>query len=156
MLSVTSEYALRALTQLARVPYGNSLLGRDLAAKANIPANYLSKILLSLRNAGLVATARGSNGGYWLLRPPDAIHLLDVVQLFDSGVRQGACLLGSGHCSNHAATTCSAHEYWERVKLVWSDFLEKTTLADIAHEKPVAKRGSKTTKPRARAATARG
>jgi Rrf2 family protein len=154
MLSTTSEYALRALTQLARVPYGNSLLGRDLAERSKIPANYLSKILLALRNAGLVATARGSNGGYWLLRPADAIHLIDVVQIFESSNLGRGCLLGNGHCSNKAAENCSAHEHWERVKLVWAEFLESTTLATISDAKPAPKPRGKTKSPRARAARA--
>ena len=38
------------------------MLGRELAEKAEIPANYLSKLLLTLRNAGLLSTARGSGG----------------------------------------------------------------------------------------------
>ena len=64
MLSTTSEYALRALACLAGQPQGTDQLGRDLAKAAEIPANYLSKILLALRNAELVDTTRGSGG--WL------------------------------------------------------------------------------------------
>jgi Rrf2 family protein len=67
MLSITSQYALRALSHLARQS-GEAVLGRDLARSVEIPANYLSKVLLTLRNAGLVATARGSGGGYRLSR----------------------------------------------------------------------------------------
>jgi DNA-binding IscR family transcriptional regulator len=44
MFSTTCEYALRALVQLARMPEGTAVLGRDLARNADIPANYLSKI----------------------------------------------------------------------------------------------------------------
>jgi DNA-binding IscR family transcriptional regulator len=59
MLSTTSEYALRALACLAGQPPGTALLGRNLAKAAEIPANYLSKILLTLRNAELVDTTCG-------------------------------------------------------------------------------------------------
>ncbi len=52
MFSTTSEYALRALVQLSRQSAGVSVLGQDLAQRANIPPNYLSKILWTLRNAG--------------------------------------------------------------------------------------------------------
>lgn len=76
MLSVTSEYALRALAHLARQP-GEAVLGRDLAHAVEIPANYLSKVLLTLRNAGLVDTTRGSGGGYRLRKPANEIHLID-------------------------------------------------------------------------------
>jgi hypothetical protein len=62
MLSATSEYGVRALIRLARLAPGTAMLGRDVAAEAGIPANYLSKILLVLRNAGILATARGTGG----------------------------------------------------------------------------------------------
>ena len=133
MFSATSEYALRALTEMASVPHGTSVLGRKLAKEAGIPSNYLAKILLELRNAGLVATARGSGGGYWLLRPADAIHLIDVVEVFEPGVKRG-CLLGNGACSNPKNGPCSAHRRWDRVRKTYAKFLEETTLAEISRK----------------------
>lgn len=133
MLSTTSEYALRALTLLARVPRGRWMLGRELATAADIPPQYLSKIMLSLRNAGLVAATRGTGGGYCLLRPADAIHLVDVVQLFDGQVEQPRCLLGPQRdCSEKHP--CTAHSSWGRVRDAYRDFLEATTLQQISHD----------------------
>ena len=131
MLSTTSEYALRALAHLARLPQGGAMLGRELAEEAEIPANYLSKILVALRNAGLVATARGSGGGYWLLRPPDAIHLVEVVELFDGPAARTTCVLGHRKACEEK-NPCSAHEAWKKVRLAYAEFLEATTLAQIA------------------------
>jgi Rrf2 family protein len=82
MLSTTTQYALRALSHLARQS-GDAVLGRDLAESVEIPANYLSKVLVTLRNAGLVVTTRGSGGGYRLSKPAHEIHLIDVVELFE-------------------------------------------------------------------------
>ncbi len=138
MLSATSQYALRALTEMARLPTGCSILGRELAKKTGIPANYLSKILLCLRNEGLVATARGSGGGYWLLRPAKSIHLVEVVALFD-GPTKPACLLGVNERCSHAQP-CSAHMSWRVVREHYEQFLETTTLADIAGEHPAPRR----------------
>src|SRR5215471_1965372 len=75
MLTTTSEHALRALTYLARLPEGSSILGRELAKEASIPANYLSKILWTLGNAGIIDATRGSGGGYRLRRGPGAARL---------------------------------------------------------------------------------
>ena len=77
MFSTTCEYALRALVALARMPEGTAILGRDLAQQAEIPANYLSKILLALRNAGVLTTARGTGGGYRLRKSPGDIRLVE-------------------------------------------------------------------------------
>ena len=69
MLSTTSQYAIRALSHLARMQHGEAVLGRDLAERASVPVNYLSKIMLVMRNAGLVQATRGAGGGYRLARP---------------------------------------------------------------------------------------
>ena len=135
MLSTTSEYALRALALLASVPRGQSLLGRELAESAEIPPQYLSKIMLALRNAGLVTAVRGTGGGYSLLRPADAIHLADVVQLFDGPVGRPMCLMGPGReCSEKHP--CSGHASWAKVRDAYHQFLEGTTLHEISQEGP--------------------
>jgi Rrf2 family protein len=134
MLSTTSEYALRALTVLAALPQGASMLGRDLARHTGIPGRYLAKVLTTLHNAGMVGTARGSNGGYWLSRSPDSIHMQEVVALFDSAAMRRSCLLWPGRaCSEDHP--CSAHTSWKAVRDAYLRFLENVTVADIS-ERP--------------------
>jgi Rrf2 family transcriptional regulator, iron-sulfur cluster assembly transcription factor len=130
MFSTTCEYALRALVRLAVMPNGDAVLGRDLARHADIPANYLSKILLTLRNAGILTTARGTGGGYRLRKPAEAIRLIEVVELFDGARAKPACLLGGKDCSDE--NPCSAHEVWRAVRADYVAFLESTTLAAIS------------------------
>lgn len=131
MLSTTSQYALRALAHLASQS-GEAVLGRDLADSVEIPANYLSKVLLTLRNAGLVATARGSGGGYRLGRPADEIHLVDVVELFDDISRnKPACFLGHTRACSEK-TPCSAHSAWKSVQVAYLKFLVSTPLSAIS------------------------
>jgi len=130
MLSTTSQYALRALARLAAEPGGGAVLGRDLAKECDIPANYLSKLLWQLRNAGLVSAARGSGGGYKLERPADEIRLMDVVEVFEGLRNRPTCLLGKGECSDLDA--CSAHHAWKNVRKTYLEFLDANTLSDIA------------------------
>jgi Rrf2 family protein len=111
------------------------VLGRDLAAKSDIPVNYLSKILLTLRNAGFLATARGTGGGYRLKKRPEEIRLLEVVELFEGSRAKPSCFLGGGkECSD--ADPCSAHQAWREVRRAYSHFLETTTIAAIAAPLP--------------------
>ena len=131
MLSTTSQYALRALSHLA-AQSGEAVLGRDLAESVEIPANYLSKVLLTLRKAGLVATARGSGGGYRLGRPADEIHLIDVVELFEETSRtQPSCFLGRTRACSES-TPCTAHSAWRGLQATYLKFLVSTPLAAIA------------------------
>jgi len=131
MLSTTTKHALRALVVLSGRKDGAVMLGRDLAAAANIPGNYLSKILLDLRRAGLVDATRGSGGGYKLAVPAEQIALVDVVEVFEGVLARPACLLGCDHpCSDE--TPCLAHPVWREVRQQYINFLETTTVADIA------------------------
>lgn len=130
MFSTTTEYALRALVQLARAPAGVSILGHDLAERTRIPANYLSKILWTLRNAGFLDTTRGLGGGYRLAKPADQIALIEVVRLFEGVRAEPGCLLGEQHeCSD--LNPCSAHAAWKKVKESFVEFVRSTTIADI-------------------------
>ena len=135
MFSTTSEYALRALTILATVPRGTAMLGRDLSRHTGIPSSYLTKIMLAMRHAGLVATARGNTGGYWLDRPPQNIHLIDVVQVFEGVELRRRCLLWPGReCSE--TNPCSAHHAWKGLRSEYLQFLDNVTLADISEKTP--------------------
>jgi len=135
MLSTTSEYALRALACLAGQPQGTALLGRELAKAAEIPANYLSKILLTLRNAELVDTTRGSGGGYRLHKPAEEIFLIDVVELFDGMSRnRSACFLQHQKpCSG--SSPCNAHVLWADLQARYLGFLVSTSLSALAPQR---------------------
>ena len=131
MVTTTAEYALRAMIQLARVGEENSVLGRELAVRAGVPANYLSKILLALKRAGLVMAARGAGGVYCLKLPANRIRLVEIVNVFDPNGAHPRCLLDvSMECSD--STPCTAHDQWRSVRLAYVAFLNETSLKDIA------------------------
>ena len=151
MLSATAQYALRALSQLAAARPDEQVRGRELAARSGIPANYLSKLLLTLGNAGLIEANRGTGGGYRLARKPDSVFLAEVVELIDGGVAQPQCLLGlRTACSD--ANPCCAHQSWRGAKQAYLDFLRKTTLADIAAQDDAKPRPRQTRTRRVRIA----
>lgn len=146
MVSITAKYAIRALLQLAGVPEGQSLGGRDLSRLANIPQNYLAKILWTLGSAGLIAATRGTGGGYRLRRAPSNVRLIEIVELFDKGRRANDCFLDGAHpCSD--ATACSAHAAWRHVKAAYVAFLEHTTLATLAADPGAVTRGDASDPP---------
>ncbi|UCF67249.1 MAG: Rrf2 family transcriptional regulator [Acidobacteriota bacterium] len=131
MLSLTSEHALRALADLARQGAEKTTLARDLAERADVPSHYLSKILATLRRAGMLTATRGVRGGYSLTRDPAHIFLIEVVRLFDGESAHPQCLFGQGRqCSD--AEPCHAHEAWKKVKQAFESFLQEQTIATIA------------------------
>ncbi|MCI0476895.1 MAG: Rrf2 family transcriptional regulator, partial [Anaerolineales bacterium] len=59
---------------------------RELAEREQIPPKFLEQILLALKNAGLLQSRHGVNGGYYLARPADEITLGQVVRTLDGPV----------------------------------------------------------------------
>jgi Rrf2 family transcriptional regulator, cysteine metabolism repressor len=76
-------YALRALLHLAQT-YDQGLAKiHEIAEAERIPEKFLEGILVTLKNARVVASARGREGGYRLRRPPGEVVVGDVVRLLD-------------------------------------------------------------------------
>lgn len=130
MLSTTATHALRAMTALAHGD-GGAFLAREISEACDVPVAYLSKILLALKKAGLIAAVRGRGGGYRLGRPPEQIRLVDVVLPFDViRARPGCFFEPSRPCVEESS--CCAHDRWEEVRNSFVDFLESTTLAQLS------------------------
>jgi Rrf2 family protein len=78
-VSAKADYAIRASVELAAAGDGPTK-GERIAQAQSIPPNFLENIFTDLRNAGIVASRRGAEGGYWLARPPTEIALADVIR----------------------------------------------------------------------------
>ena len=78
-LSAKADYALRASLELAAAGDGH-VKAEALARAQSIPLRFLEQILLDLKHAGLVASQRGAEGGYWLAKSPAEISLADVIR----------------------------------------------------------------------------
>src|ERR671917_1269680 len=92
MLSITtkSPYALRALTELARMGAEQPVPIGELARRREIPVQFLEQLFAVLRRAGLLKSQRGVKGGYSFARDPSEITVLEVVELLDGAVGGGA------------------------------------------------------------------
>jgi Rrf2 family protein len=130
ILSASATHALRAVAYLAAHGGERAVLGRDLARRVHVPAQFLAKVLGTLARAGVVKASRGVNGGYRLGRPPSRIRLLEVVEPFEGQRSRPGCLLRPGERCR-ASDACSAHERWSTVKDAYLHFLERTTVKDI-------------------------
>lgn len=130
MFSQASEYALRALTELARFPSGDWVLTSQLAESLNIPVHYLAKVLQTLARRGLLESQRGRQGGFRLALPPEQITAYDVVRALDDVQSLEECVMGERECSD--ATACPLHSLWKTIKQRFRHALETNTLQDLA------------------------
>ena len=129
MLGQAAGYAVTALGYLATAG-GTPLLVKEIAEACDIPAPYLAKIINSMRRMGLVDTQRGVGGGVTLARRPQEITLYSVAELLGDPICNARCMLGVAQCSDERA--CPAHKFWTDHRAVTLEFLQKTTIADMA------------------------
>jgi Rrf2 family protein len=90
-VSAQEEYGLRCLLQLAQLGEGGFLTLGQLAAREGISQANAGKLLWLLSKAGLVASIRGTKGGYRLARPASEIHLDEIIKVLDGDVLDGHC-----------------------------------------------------------------
>jgi Rrf2 family protein len=128
-VSAKADYAIRAAVELAVAGDGPTK-GDRIAQAQSIPSNFLENILVDLRNAGLVASRRGADGGYWLARPAAEISLADVIRAVDGplanvrGIRSEQVEYGG--------SAERLRDVWVAVRASLRSVLETVTLADLA------------------------
>jgi Rrf2 family protein len=98
VLRRNTDYALRAMVNLAG-HYGNEpVSSRTVAVEENIPYQLACKLMQKLHNAKLVDSYMGSKGGFRLSREPSEISLLEVIKAIQGPVRLSTCLLRVDAC----------------------------------------------------------
>jgi Rrf2 family protein len=92
MLSITtkSPYAVKALTELARLGASGPVPIGELARRRDIPVQFLEQLFATLRRAGVLRSQRGVKGGYSFARPAADITVLEIVELLDGPVGAGS------------------------------------------------------------------
>ncbi len=126
-LSQTTGYAIKALTCIAGGCEIKQI--RDISQCTGVAAPYLSKVILRLGKAGILASKRGNNGGVWLARKPEEITICQISEAVDGGDQFNSCLLGLDSCSDERA--CPTHTFWKVARAKIRKHLEETTLADV-------------------------
>jgi Rrf2 family transcriptional regulator, iron-sulfur cluster assembly transcription factor len=132
MLSVTWQYTVRVLIHLSHKRERGPILSSEISEAEGIPQAFLSKILHTCRNAGLVVAVRGKKGGYMLVRDPAKITLLSIAHLIDHVDFGQQCLLGYKSCD--CTSNCLLHSQWEEIKKDISEFLKTTTIDKLSHD----------------------
>jgi len=125
LYSSTCEYAIRALSHLARQPQGSLTLLADIAEAQELPPPFLSKILKDLVRARMLRSARGRSGGYGLATPPGEITLLQIREVLDGVGDLERCAVGLEPCSD-------VTQLYKPLRAAIRSYLEQTTVADLA------------------------
>ncbi len=131
-VSARVDYGTRAMVELAAawVDDPHRLTKGDKLARAQeIPAKFLEGILRQLRQAGLVASQRGAEGGYRLDKDPSNITIADIVRALDGPLAAVRDLRPED--VHYAGGADHLREVWVALRSAMRDVLEHTTIADV-------------------------
>ncbi|HET8962003.1 Rrf2 family transcriptional regulator [Nocardioides sp.] len=82
-VSAKSDYALRALIEMASRDDAAAVSAEELGRRQDIPHGFLQAILADLRRAGIVISQRGQSGGWRMARAPGDVSVADVIRAVD-------------------------------------------------------------------------
>jgi Rrf2 family protein len=127
MFSETVEYALRAVVYLAgQAPASRTT--EEIARVTRLKQAYLSKVLQKLSHAGVVRSQRGLGGGIMLVKTPEELTILEVVNAVDPIRRIHECPLG---LAAHGIRLCPLHKRLDAALASVEEAFRKTTLAEV-------------------------
>ena len=130
MFSRSAEYAFSGLSELSIRPQDKPVMLADLVTGTSMPRDFLAKVFGKLVTAGVLTSAKGRGGGYRLARPPHEITLAEIVGAIDGVHPSDSCVDGFAEC--HDLAPCPQHDLHKPIRQRLKDYLDTTTLADLA------------------------
>jgi Rrf2 family iron-sulfur cluster assembly transcriptional regulator len=119
MLSNSCRYGIRAVIYLASQPDGDAKVGiKQISSDLGLPTPFLAKILQQLAKQKILSSSKGPHGGFALLKDPDNITLLDIVNTIDGSDTFTNCVMHTGTCEgvNADKKLCPLHEDYEKTR----------------------------------------
>ena len=126
LFSKKCEYGLQAILFMAA--NGNECVcpAEEISKKLSIPKEFISKILQSLTESGIVESKKGKSGGFKLAKHPSNIRLIDIVEAIDGLESFNTCVLGFPECSPDKP--CPVHNKWGELRTKAYEMLSSETL----------------------------
>jgi len=101
---------------------------KEVAQAQDISFDYLEKIIAELREANLVESHRGSQGGYALAEKPQQIKVGEIIRTLE-GSALIECTKEEKSCPR--AEECLAKEVWEKLEKALNQALDSINLKDL-------------------------
>jgi Rrf2 family protein len=129
-VSAKSDYALRALIEMAVIDEGRPISAEELGRRQEIPRGFLQAILADLRRAGIVMSQRGQAGGWRLGRSAHEVSVADVIRAVDGPLVSVYGLRPEGVSYNDRAD--ELQKVWIAARSSLRDVFEQVTIGHLA------------------------
>jgi Rrf2 family protein len=135
-LSTKSRYGLRAMIDIAYNDNGLPAQIQDISSRQHISPRYLEQIFQNLKQAGLLKSKRGPQGGYCLSRKPEEITVLEVLNATEQDILLVECSGIPGKMRKRRAKCpddgkCVTQTVWEEANKLLDTLFSSLTLASL-------------------------
>lgn len=135
MLSAKTQYAIHALTFLGE-HYGEGPIPiHRIAESRKIPNKFLEAILLELRKTGTLGSKAGKAGGYYLLKPPSEVQMVDILRHMEGPISLLPCVSKKFYepcrLCPHPEPDCKVHLFFVEVRDATLKAMEGKSLQDL-------------------------
>ncbi len=130
-LTTRSEYGLLALVYLARHESEGFISIETIATAQGIPPKFLEQLVLALKRAHFLRSAKGQKGGYELAKKPDQISLAEVIRLFDGALAPTESVSENFYEHTPIEKEKRLLSVFKDIRNYISHKLETTTIADV-------------------------
>ncbi len=127
-LSTKGRYGLRAMLDIAQKQEHGPVAIHTIAERQNISGRYLEQLLIPLKQAGLVKSVRGAQGGYILGRRAADITVGDVVRILEGPIAPVECVSQVNPDACERAESCLTRQVWSQLRDSISQVLDSYSL----------------------------
>lgn len=135
-ISSKATYALRALFDITFHSQGRPTKVDAIATREEVPARFLEQIFQDLKEAGIIGSKRGPNGGYFLLKSPASVTVGQVICAVEGPLEHPCCFITDAEMKAGCSLTskCVTAAVWRDVTIALDAVLDSVTLADFAQK----------------------
>ena len=135
MLSKKTKYGIKALTYLAKQSDNTPIAIGTISKSENISIKFLESILLSLKKNAILGSKKGINGGYYLLKAPENISMMEVMRVLEGPIAMVSCVSLNFYekCSDCPdEEKCAVHQLMIQVRDASLEVYRNMTLKDLS------------------------
>lgn len=131
--SKTCEYALRAVLYIASKSQNGQRVGiKEIAENINSPEHFLGKILQKLSRQGIILSAKGPNGGFYIDTNGLNRPLADIIIVLEGDDLFTGCGMGLSYCSE--SNPCPLHNEFKKIRNQITHMLHITCIGEFNAE----------------------
>ncbi|MFQ5480370.1 MAG: RrF2 family transcriptional regulator [Thermodesulfobacteriota bacterium] len=140
-LSRAAEYTIRGVLYLSDKEEQSPTDIDEISRGAEVPTAYLAKLFQTLSKKGFVRSMRGPEGGFILLKDPEEITLLEIIEAVEGPIFLNDCLIHDGYCKRDSK--CAIHDVWKGAEKAFLTHLQSYNFSDLVKSGKAKREGLK-------------